>query len=216
MSAVDPTKSILSNTDLKCILYYPIIQDRIQHIGVSAEFLRNDPATGWVRPAAFSSRQGVNRGDQLSAGAKFSTLYPSQCFACIITNIPRNTKPCNPGTDPWCGNEGPSYDCNLNPNIGMNQILLAKKNYILQNNKGNVISGLAAGKNTWARNRALGGFGGAQTKAQIWSTVARGRAPSGMPAKQYGVQNITITTPNLFPNSTSRVADTITACVKYP
>ena len=208
--------NIQSKNDLKCGSYNKIIQDRIQHIGVSAEFLRNEPKFGWVRPAAFASRQGVNRGDQLSAGARFSTLYPSECFSCIITAISRNTKPCNSATDPWCGNEGPSYDCSLNPNIGMNQILLAKKNYILQNNKGNVISGLAAGKNTWARNKALGGFGGAQTKSQIWSNVARGRAPSGMPAKQYGVQNITITTPNLFPNSTSRVGDTIIGCFKYP
>jgi hypothetical protein len=208
--------SIQPNTDLQCQPYNVIISNRIQHIGISAEFLRDDPKTGWVRPAAFASRQGVNRGDQLSAGARFSTLYPSQCFACIITNVPREPSAVCPnptGLNPWCGNEGPSYTCiKLNPKIGMNQILLAKKNYILQNNKGNVISGLAAGKNTWARNQALGGFGGGQTKAQIWSNVARGRAPSGMPAKQYGVQNVTITTPNLFPNSTSRLADTITAC----
>lgn len=207
MSADIP--SIQPNYDLQCQPYNAIIKARIEHIGVSAEFLRNDPATGWVRPAAFSSGSGVNRGDQLSAGAQFSTLYPSKCFACQITNVPNY----DPAHHTHPENNGPSYACLvLKPNIGMNQILLAKKNYILQNNKGNVISGLAAGKNTWAQNKALGGFGGGQTKAQIWSNVARGRAPSGMPAKQYGVQNVTITTPNLFPNSTSRLADTITAC----
>ena len=173
--------------DISCNSYNAIIDSRIRHIGLSAEFLRNDPELGWVRPAAFAARPGINKGDPFSAGGAFNTGFPSQCFTCIITN------------PPLTGNASSGLiDCSRNPDIGINQILLAKKNYVLQNSRNNVISGQAAGKEQYTLNKALGGFGGGQTFSQRWTRVARGAAPSGRPAQRYGLQNVRITTPNQY------------------
>lgn len=179
--------------DISCNSYNAIIDQRIQHIGLSAEFLRNDPEIGWVRPAAFSARPGINKGDPWSAGAAFNTGFPSQCFTCIITNPPP--------TGNVSGSGGPG-DCKRNPNIGINQILLAKKNYVLQNSKGNVISGEAAHEgNAYKTQARLGGFGGGKTKAEKWRSIAMGRTEMGAPARRYGLQNVSIgSIPNQYSN----------------
>ena len=189
----------LGQNDISCVPYNAIIKSRIVNIGINSQSLRNNPETGWVRPAAFASRPGVNHGTNNSAGARFTHLFPSQCFSCIIIDASNGAPRGAIG-----GLDGPnnahSIDCSANPHIGINQVLLAKKNYMLQNNKNNVISGARAGPLVYATNGVGGGFGGGLTKAQIWSRVARGAAPSGAPAKRYGLQNFTKTTPNQFTN----------------
>jgi hypothetical protein len=176
--------------DLSCNEYNTIIASRIKDIALNSESLRTNPETGWVRPVAFTARPGINKGDVWSAGGVFNTGFPSQCFTCIITNPPP--------TGNVSGSGAPN--CVRNPKIGINQILLAKKNYMLQNSKNNVVSGDAAGINAYARNKSLGGFGGGQTWAQRWTRVARGAAPSGKPAQRYGLQNVRVTTPNQYAN----------------
>lgn len=187
------------NTGLKCVTYNEIINARIVHLGLSAEVIRNDPVNGWVRPAAFSVQPGGNSGSTLSAGARFTTGFPSKCFTCNIIKISNN--------DP----NGPSYQCvGQNPNIGINDILLAKKNYIFTNNKNNVLSGQISGANAYSTNNIGGGSGGGLTKKQIWARVSRGFAPSGMPSKRYGVQTQHVTIPNLYDTSNNFNQPTIT------
>jgi len=150
---------------------------------------------------------GTNRGSNLSAGARFTTGFPSKCFTCNIVNVTNGP----PGSNPV--NNGPSLTCNgQNPNITMNDILLAKKNYIFSNNKNNVISGQLSGANGLIVNNG----GGGMTKKQIWARASRGYAPSGMPAKQYGLQNLQITTPNLYNSSGSNQQPTIRTTSNRP
>jgi hypothetical protein len=187
-NVIVPNNNGIQDHTINCTEYNKIINKRIQHIGLSAEFIRNDPVNGWVRPVAFSVQPGANNGSMLSAGARFNTGFPSKCFTCNLVKISGGVN-----------ENGPSYDCSgQNPTIGINDVLLAKKNYIFSNNKNNVTSGQISGANVYSTNNVGGGSGGGLTKKQIWARVANGYAPSGMPAKRYGLQTQRITTPNLY------------------
>ena len=97
---------------------------------------------------------------------------------------------------------------NFANNVGINELLLNKKNYMFSNslNK-NVVSGPL-----FYRRGSSSGL----TKAQQFANAARGRTPSGGVARRYGVQyyngRTLVSIPNIYNQNSNQNSQTINIC----
>ena len=188
------TLSAIGQTDISCVAYNLVIRgtpnDQTKPYTALTDTVRlaaimqanaNDVKRRQSRRQT-SGISGRNLND--TAGAGFTSLFPSQCANCSDIS-------------------GCSFinGTNLN-NKGYNQTLLAKKAYMFRQNLGNVTSGAITvnGRIQFTNATFQGGFPGpGLTKNQMLSNAGKGLNISGQPMKTTrGFQSQLVTNPNLF------------------
>ena len=196
--------STVGQTDISCVAYNDAIRGAPQWQTVGTDF-SDIPCVGAACPPPSRLRailianaqdtkrrqgrkQGVSgaSGSDISttAGAGFTSLFPSQCANCIDLS-------------------GCSFinGVNIN-NKGYNQTLLAKKAYMFRQNLGNVTSGPITinGRIQFTNATIAGGFPGpGLTKNQMLSNAGKGLTITGQPVRiTRGFQSQLVTNPNIF------------------
>ena len=181
------TNNLLENNyDICCNSYDQIMNDRskkiIEH---TCKFNNNPNLRPWTRINVNSGAS--SRNEKLSAGNRFTTIFPSNCDNYICNE--NNSSICNVNSNTNLNNINM---CENKSNISLNQTLLNKKAYMFTNsNNKNVISGPITYRNANGISSSLqfGGTSGAGLTQSIkLANLGKGKTPEGRISRQLGVQ----------------------------